>query len=153
MAAFPNSNLEAVCKPHYSLDTRLIGVHDRDLGYECPKHRCVQERPDMCRVHWDLEKVVSVKFRQKDLVSTWLRTLSSIAASCSTNKVSWRVKLCSGCREVSFEFSEFSEAAASSFHTCTLDSGLLSVLLGGVFIAPASGLLAPAVLWSSQLEG
>ena len=90
----------------------------------------------------------------KDLVpSTWLRTLSSIAASCSTNKVSWRVKLCNGCREVSFEFSEFSEAAASSFHTCTLDSGLLSGLLGGVFIAPGSGLLAPAVLWSSQLEG
>ena len=86
----------------------------------------------------------------QDLGHTWLRTLSSIAASCSTNKVSWRVKLCSGCW-VSFELSEFSAAAASSFQTCTLDS-LLSGLLGGVFIAPGSGLLAPALFCSSQLE-
>ena len=101
---------------------------------------------------------VSNNSENPGLGHTWFRTLSSIAASCSTNKVSWRVKLCSGCC-CSFEvFSEFAPAPAellSSFHTCTLDS-LLSGLLGGVFITPGSGLLAPAAwcpFWSaSQLE-
>ena len=56
-------NLETVCKSHNPFDARLIGVHDRDLGYECPKHCCVQERPNMCRVHWNLNIIaVSVKF-------------------------------------------------------------------------------------------
>ena len=48
--------LETVCKPHNPLDARLICVHDRDLGYECPKHRRVQEGPNMRWVHWNLEE-------------------------------------------------------------------------------------------------
>ena len=93
---------------------------------------------------------------RKNLGHTWFRTLSSIAASCSTNRVSWRVKLCSGCCCCccSFEVSELAAALAvlSSFHTCTLEL-LLSGLLGGVFITPGSGLLAPACPFcSSQLE-
>ena len=63
VSAFAIPYLEAVCKPHNPFDARLIRVHDRDLGYECPKHRRVQERPNMRRVHWNLtrRKAVNVK--------------------------------------------------------------------------------------------
>ena len=81
---------------------------------------------------------------------TWFLTLSSIAASCSTNKVSWRVKLWRACCWHPGSF-ESCSVLASNFQTCTLD--LLPLSSAAFITACGSGEVAPPCVFCSGQVG